>query len=585
MVKIKAQKTESIYGGYFSRTVLIKDWPNQVIRGFTYPFNHLHLGEGIHIKITYVVGPAKIKWNLWMEWKEKRIRANVEAEAGRPGGMPRPEEVKALQAIEHLKRSTAYSGSEVSDLWCFITVTADTRKSLNNAVKKLIHELKTKMQIKKVVQLKKRQHRAFANTLILNNGSNDIIKEYPGRLMDEEAVTAFYPFLNGSITDNRGIYFGHRVADLSVVLQDLTAGEGNKNITVLGASGEGKSTFLKSLCNSAAGDNWKVVIYDVDGEFYEWCQEVGGLWVDLSSHTGRYQDPVKIAKRIGDPREDDARYANAAARTAKLISILAGGLTTEELNALDRALMKCWEDVGIVRDDPSTWENKGASIHTWYAFLKGDQSPEARSLAAKVWRYFEGIHSNMFSHEEEIDFDNEQIIVFHIAQAVNNQADTLTGLAKLTMALDMGIEHSRRERLKGENWSLYVFDEGQRQTKIDLISDVINFFATTVRKYNGVACCATNKTNVLWPETGGSDGGKGLWENSSIKILFWMEESAMNEVAKRADIPKVVFDKLKTLHETKQFIIRTDKGYDVLKLYLPPEELKLYRTRGLKKGN
>ena len=481
MIKIKAEKNESIYGGHFSRTLLIKDWPSHVVTGFTYPFVHYDLGEGIHTKIMYVVGPAKLKWDIWMEFKEKRLAANVAAEENRHGGMPRPEEVKALQAIRHLKESTGFAGSEVSDLWCFITVTAGSKKSLNLAVKKLIHELKHKSKINKVVPLKKRQHRVFANTMILHNGSSNITKEHLGRLLDEDALAAFYPFLNGSITDNKGFYFGHRVGDYSIVLLDMVSGEMNKNILVLGASGEGKSTFLKALGNTAAGERWKLVIYDVDGEYYEWCKEVGGLWVDLSSHTGKYQDPVKIAKRLGVEREDGARYTNAASKTSKLITVLAGGnIMPEELNALDRALMKCWEDVNIFKNDPSTWDNKGASIHTWYNCLKSEETSGAKSLAAKVWRYFEGIHSNMFSHEEEIDFDNEPIIVFHIAQAVNNQADALTGLAKLTMALDIGIEHARRERIKGENWSMYIFDEGQRQTKIELISDAINFFATTV---------------------------------------------------------------------------------------------------------
>lgn len=583
MIKIKARKTESIYGGYFSRTILIKDWPHQVFRGFTYPFTHFNLGEGIHIKITYQIHPARLKWDWKMQWKERRLEANIREENSKPGGMARPEEVKALEAIKHLKQSTAYSGSLVNDLWCYITVTAGSKKSLNNAIKKLIHELKNQ-SINKVVRLKKRQHRAFANTLVLNS-IDRITNEYPGRMMDEDAIAAFFPFTDGSISDNRGFYFGNRAVDDSFTFIDLIkeGDEGNKNIVVLGASGEGKSTFLKALATTASGERCKIIVYDVDGEYYEWCKKMGGLWVDLSSYTGRYKDPVKIDKSIGSEIEDLARYTNAASRTAKIIGILAGGITTEELNALDRALMKCWEDVGIYRDKPDTWDNKGASIHTWYKFLKEDYSQGAKSLANKVWRYFEGLHSNMFSHEEEIDFDNEQIIVFHIAQAVNNQADELTGLAKLTMALDMGIDHARRERFKGENYSFYIFDEGQRQTKIDLISDTINFFATTVRKYNGIACCATNNPNVLWPETGGTEGGQGLWENSAIKVMFWMEDSAMEAVAKRSHLSDVVLNKLRMLYQTYQFIIRTEKGYDVLKLHLPPEELRLYKTRGLKK--
>ncbi|MHB8065334.1 MAG: hypothetical protein ACYDG2_22435 [Ruminiclostridium sp.] len=50
-----------------------------------------------------------------------------------------------------------------------------------------------------------------------------------------DAVSALYPFLDGSISDGHGSYVGHRVKDATVVYKDYTYGPDNRILSLLEA--------------------------------------------------------------------------------------------------------------------------------------------------------------------------------------------------------------------------------------------------------------------------------------------------------------------------------------------------------------
>jgi type IV secretory pathway VirB4 component len=127
------------------------------------------------------------------------------------------------------------------------------------------------------------------------------------------------------------------------------------------------------------------------------------------------------------------------------------------------------------------------------------------------------------------------------------------------------------------------FDEAQRLLLNPEMSAYINQLATMIRHLNGLIVVATNKPYVFWTHGNSGEGGSGIWANSKYKVFFWLENSEITAVEKNAEIPKEITDKLKTLHQSRQYLVRhLDRGWDLCKIYLPPSELDLYKTRGLK---
>lgn len=568
-------------GGNWLKTMLMKKYPEMIWPGFLAPiFKGGSQANVIRLALWFL--PANLHWNTQMDWKFRRLQQSIREAESRPGGIARPEEVKALKTLSHLRTQKAYTGTELYDLYGSLTVITSEVGELEKEVNELKKSL-LDMELG-VDELNQEQKEAvtISGWLPVCKASEQFLKNHSGRIIDHEAAAAFYPFLEGSISDGQGAYAGNRVADGSFVFLDLEEGEGNKNILVVGASGEGKSTFLKALVASLLLEGYRVFVVDVDGEFQQLCDEVGGLWIDQSANSGKYTDPTRIPPKIGMPKEDAARWDATAASLIRIVSLLAGGLDPMETNAADRALQALWNKAGIERGNPETWDNPSGGIQEWYDLLASEESEGANSLKEKLWRYFKGSMRHFFDTEESLDLSGSRLVVFHVASAINKQDDELLSTVKMTMAMDAIWNQVRIEKIKGERYTAVFCDEGQRFLLDQKASVFVNNIATTIRKWNGLMVLATNKPSVLWSDsTEGTIGGSGLWANSAYKVLFWVEESEAKAIEKHAELPDTVIKKMKSLHQSYSYIIRTEKGFDTLRLILPPEELALYKTRGL----
>lgn len=586
---LERKRTSLVVGGeIWHRTFVVHGWPQAVSPEWLQPLVREPLPEGCSLRIAVHYRPARVDWNWATNMRVRRLERSVQS-AAESGSPPSPDEVRALESIRVLQEKTLYHGAAVFDVWCVVTVSAASPEALEVASSRL--EKVCRNARIAVSRVPYEQTDAFKAGWVVGVPDGEFFKRHPGRLADEDSAAALYPFTYGTLDDGTGIYIGNRAADDgdgSFVFLDLERDpEGNKNFVVLGASGEGKSTFMKSLLTSLLLEEYQCFVFDVDGEYRFLCNHVGGLWVDHTLSSGRYVDPLRVPPPLGDPNEDAARLdgvLNAVMRTA---SLLAGGLSPAEANAADRALMRLWDECGVGRDDQGTWARLNRRrVHDWYGQLKAlasEGAPGAGSLADKLWRFFEGAQSRMFAVPDDVDFGGSPLVVFHVAQTVNNELEEHTAAVKMSLALTSVWDAVRRNRIRGNRWSAVFCDEGQRLLLDPNASRFVNTLATTIRKWNGLLVLATNKPSVLWAHAeGGTEGGSGLWSNSAYKVLFWLEDADMMAVEKNAELPAPVLSAIRKLRRTHRFVLRVlDKGFDVLKLSLPAEELALYKTRGL----
>lgn len=585
--KIKVYSNQILSGGYLSRTYMIKQYPPEAIPGILYRLTHLEkLKEykKASIRVAYRYIPANIKWDWRMKMKFRRLHATVQDQRSKPGGIVDEGVEKAYFSLLHLKEKDRNQGSKAVDLWVYITLSAPSETILKTLEKQLSTELDN-INIK-LEKFKHEQDMAIKATLLNSLPVKDFFNKYYGRLMDDDAAAVFFPFIDGSFSDGKGTYFGHRAHDTTPIYLDLEKDENNKNIVIVGASGEGKSTFIKALVVSLLMQGYRVFIFDVDGEYYKLCRKVKGLWIDHTLSSGKYIDPVRILEPIGNEKIDKGRYQDAASRMKRVISLLAGETTPGELNAADRALMKTWKDAGVVKEDQSTWATertrKEANIHKWYKNLCSEESEDAKSLQDKVWSYFEGTMSDMFGKEDDLNEIHEQrLVVFHVAQEIDSDVDQHTGSVKMAIATDTVWHEIKREKEKGEKFSAVVVDEGQRALENEMMSNHVHTVGTTIRKYDGLLVLATNTPSVIWK----SKGGESLWDNSAIKIVFWTEEAPLNLIKTKAKFPEEIVEQIETLYQTRQFVIRykdpdrKGKEFDIARLILSTEEGELYKTR------
>ncbi|MBO8172457.1 MAG: hypothetical protein H0Z33_11240 [Bacillaceae bacterium] len=584
----------------YSRTLLLRIYPTHVRPGFLSFLRSSEVNPDVQIRVAFHMKPARIKWNWRMKWKLQRLYRSIqEAEAKDSPEGARDEEIKAYEALQHFRNANGSGHHKVYDLWVAITITASSLEKLDEVTLDIERQLDDREM--RATRLKWEQTDGIQMNQLLGSPDAEIYNNWQGRLTDDEAAAMTFPFTRGSFSDDTGMYAGHRAGDGSIVWINLADPEDemNKNIIVQGASGEGKSTLMKAYVLGMLLLGFRVFVFDVDGEWQKLCEKVGGLWVDHTRASGKYMDAFRIPNKLDESSEDlklqqEIRMANMARfketnnAIHRTLSLLVGGMTPEEKNAADRAIMKTWEEAGVKEDDPDTWDHpeKKASLHLWYQLLKKEDSTAARRLTEKLWMYFEGTEKDMFAQEEELEYSQYPMIVFHVAQSTNNEVEEHAGAVKMSLALQSVWNEVKRERIQGTRYTAVVVDEGQRFLKNPLASDFVNTLATTIRKWNGLLMLATNKPSVLFTEAGGTEGGNGLWENSAIKIFFYMEESAVKINAMHAEIPETIIQEIGRMHKQRTFLIRYgDRGWDKLKLYLPDQEREMYKTRGLRKAD
>lgn len=574
-------------GNRLARTVVIRDFgpfaAPEILRQVQF------LPGASRVRITLHAAPATVKWNWKTDLKKRRLETSIrDAEAK---GFASREELGALQAMMRLYEAAGLGDERLFDLWVAITVEADTPELLRRAAGALKSKL-TMLQLRADDALFSQRPAWAASLPCMPFPAAGFPRlGFRGRIVNEEAAAAMFPFTFGNIGDPSGAYTGHRVADGAAVYIDIgnPSDERSQNMAVLGANGQGKSTFLKALVLTLLALGFRVFVLDVDGEYRDLCQAAGdlALWVDHTPGSGRYFDPVRIPPRYTGTHplaavENAGRFQAAADATTRTVSLLAGGdLPPDEANAADRAFSAAHAAKGIRRDDPRTWDRPDQpSIRDWYAALKEDPSPGAQTLGEKLWRFFDGMQAHLFGRPES-GLEDRRLTVFYVAQAVNSEAEARVSDVKLNLVTNHIWSEVKRGRFQGDRFTAVVQDEFQRQALNDTLSRFTNTVATTIRKYNGVLVLAANRPSVMWETV----GGRGMWDNSPFKVLFWMEDSAIRDLQERLDLPEEAAEGLRSFHDTKQFLLRVrDRGWDALKLNLPPEELALYRTRGLRRS-
>lgn len=552
----------------YHRTCLVTHYPQDFEKGALAALVRL----GFPVRAVECLAPAEFEFNRWAQAKLTRLEATIEERESKPGGVVPESEIGAAQALRHFRKQ-----SIVGDSWLLVTVSAPDEATLDERARQAQKALR-KMGCA-VTWLGKEQQPGFDAGFIAGDPAQ-IRRTHEGWLVDPHAVAqALHPAVAGTLDDGRGIYVGHRTEDGARTAFALAEGVHNRNVIILGASGEGKSTLLKAVTVGLLAEGWLVVVFDVDGEYRPLCEMVGGAWIDHSAGSGRYYDPLVILPPCGDPEVDMQRIEDALNGAVMVLLLLAGDADAEERAAADRAVMAAVEAAGIDRDNPATWDRPTGGLPAAYRMLQQEAGadPGAHRLAKKLWPYFEGTQRRLLTQADDAPDAQAPLIVIHFGPARRKGAEAHAQAVKMALATHYCWGLIRRERALGRRPVAINFEEGQRLLQDEDMSDFVLDIATGIRKFNGICILAMNEPKVLF----GTAGGQGLWDNSAVKVLFWMEEAALKDIAQNTKVPQPVLDTVAALQGSHAFAVRyAEKGWDVLRLQLPPEEVALYKTRG-----
>lgn len=542
-----------------------------------------HLGDPEHhqvqVRLTFHIRPAELPEGRSTDWLRNR-QAGVAAET-QARGLPDADTTKALKAYGALHEAVKFHRDGVFELWVAVTAVAPTAEILNR-IEQNLTQLARKLRIT-FAPLYKEQVDGLALTNVLGQHPERLLRAWPSHVTYGRALAHHYPFGSGSISDGRGVYIGHETDNLGFARAahvDFTQGVGPMTWVVAGMAGEGKSTAIKAWIVGLLLEGFRVFVYDANDEYEALTRAVDGVHVDLASAAGRYFEPLVIPPPSGDPGYDRNRLTQTSQLFHAVLRGLVVDLTPEEKAVAERVLLRTWQNAGVDPERPDTWSRR-AGIHDWYRILSESGIPAAETLKSRLYPYFEGTQQ-AFREAVEPDWGDARLVRIALGIVANNQVEHDPLAAVKMMLVNHRVWNAIVEtKHRGRQYTMVFMDEANRVAPIPEMTAHTYQLATDSRKFNAGFCMIGNDVHSFFE----TRGGRGLWENASLHVLFHMHDSGLQKAAANAQIPPAVVSELRQMSGTHEFMVsRNLSQWARARLRLPEAELELYRTRGLKGG-
>lgn len=636
---IKIENTKSQVNGTYSKTILIHKFPKKATPGFLYALAH-----GSHVGIdekTLLKGKPeewaskRVDVNLAWHFKEaefdftplgrmlltnklKRVNAKIERQSNSKdiAEVVDPSLIETRNGLMDILRSDR--PNDYLEVHYVMTFSSNDKKALDDSLNAFTRKLRDQQQGFKFRKLNRMQAVGLRAAWMLGNPSK-LTKRYSGQIVNQDQLAAFYPYLDGSLTQpEKGVYIGHRSPNGTTVHIDFTIGSDGQNILVIGKTGKGKSFWIKGLMEGLREAGFKVYYSDPDGESKDKIERMGGKYIDLTTNNSIYVDPViiqpalmpQIDKKAYSKAElkkiaecDAYRYQQAMDDTLSLVSTLCDeSWGTGLSNATQFAFMQMYASEGVKEDDEGTWDltqgNPEVKLRKLYDVInmhgKGQRlnedyelrfMKESKALSDELWTYFEGGNRHMFTNP--IDYDElskYQTIGYKIATDLNDDSKPFVKkMARIRLSIISTINNRliMRDRLLRTCFSAEIFDEFQRSGKEADTKAVAYRAMTTSRKYNSMAIIGLNDPTVL---------EDGIWSNASHKVLFYVEENLIQKTREKLKMSEELVSKWYNLKQYEFIYSQSDPvtnqdRSDILRMYLPEEENKLAATRGVEGEN
>jgi conjugal transfer ATP-binding protein TraC len=353
----------------------------------------------------------------------------------------------------------------------------------------------------------------------------------PYRNVPSSAAAAFMPFSSGSFSHLTGVYYGDsRQSSGSMVVVDRFRLD-NANSVVLGASGKGKSYFVKMEAVQLLCSGCEYFIIDPENEYGDLARALNGQYVQIAATSRQHINPFDLSIGPQQDNDDDIKdpLTEKVMYLTGLIELMTSTInengppiktiTDAERDVLDQALYDVYRMKRITRDI-LTHRNPPPVLADLFQHLweMGDGTP-GRSLARKLQRFVQGSMAEVFNSPTDVDL-HRPLVVFDI----NSLEPALRPLAMsiLTDFIWQQVRTNRRQRI-------LLIDEVWQLLRHQASAEFVQGLVKRARKYAlGITSITQNVEDfVLKPQ------GRPIVTNAELVFLMGQR---LGEVRALADV-------------------------------------------------
>ena len=256
---------------------------------------------------------------------------------------------------------------------------------------------------------------------ILPRGENLLNQK---RNLDSSSAALTFPFASSELVQESGILYGINRSNNSLVIIDrfsLT----NANSIIFAQSGSGKSYTAKVEILRQLMQGTKVIVVDPEREYKQLAASVDGTYIHLSAKSKEKINPFDFSLNTVTGENSLSEHIQDL---TEIISLMTGGLSSEEKAFLDRAIIQIYKEFGYTLNgkNKAKKKEKFPLLKDFYKTLKKFKQ---KDICNRLERFVKGSLSSVFDSQTNIKLDN-RLVIFDI----KDLSESLRPIMMLTIA-------------------------------------------------------------------------------------------------------------------------------------------------------
>jgi len=388
------------------------------------------------------------------------------------------------------------------------------------------------------------------------------------RNLDSSSAALTFPFVSSELVQESGILYGINKSNNSLVIVDRFS-LNNANSIIFAQSGSGKSYSAKVEILRQLMQGVKVIVIDPEREYKQLAASVNGTYIKLSAKSKEKINPFDFShSKTGA----DNNLSEHIQDLTEIISLLLGGMNSEDKAVVDKAIIQTYRDFGFkLNTSTKTTQLKtqksrkaqGEKYPLLKDFYKVLKTMKKKDLCNRLEKFVKGSLSSVFDSQTNIALDN-RLIVFDI----KDLSESLRQIMMLVVANYVNVQvrsnPQKRNLVIDEGWMLLEHEESAR-----FISGLVR----RARKYYlGVTIISQQANDFLSQEY-----GRAIASQSSFRILMRQDTTTIKKVVSEFKLSEYEEHFLLTCDRGEALII-SDQNHVALKVVASEKEHPLLTT-------
>lgn len=421
----------------------------------------------------------------------------------------------------------------------YVSLRADSLAELNKVTRMLENTLSARLFTIKTA----RYQQLEGLQSVLPRGEDSLSQK---RNLDSSSAALAFPFMSSELVQEDGILYGVNNSNNSLVILDRFS-LNNANSIVFAQSGSGKSYATKVEILRQLMQGTKVIVIDPEREYKNLTDSVKGTYIKLSSKSKEKINPFDLATTAHTTEQLSQHIQDLT----EVISLMAGGLTQRERAAVDKAILKTYQEAK--KGEAPLLSDLHAELHKLGQL----------ELNEKLDKYLTGSLAGVLNRPTNIELNN-RLVVFDIKDLDESLRQIMMMIIANFVQNQVKAKPEKRILVIDEGWLLLEHEESAR------------FVAGLVRRarkyYLGVSIISQQANDFLK-----SDYGRAIASQSSLRILMHQDTTTIKHVASEFNLSEYEADYLLTCGRGEALII-ADQNHVAVTIRASEKEHPLITT-------